>query len=569
VIEALLRRGGARVLLLAVGAIVGCVTVQVSPSAVACNALTDLQVLTPEIRLVVLYTKNAAAATWDIEGEITLAVEEMNAAFLRSGVDVRAEIAHMEVIDLPGDVATGVTVLASDLKTGTGPLAAAHALRTQWHGDVVVLVAVPAGGGGSTFTMKAPSLAFETEAFLVVDRSDMGSQLTLTHEMGHILGSAHQRPVSSVAQPKYGYAYPHVCTYCVLGALTGWRTIMAGNTAPWTTRVEYFSNPDVFLGAEPTGVSSLDPNAEDNRQTFSNTAPIVAAFRLTPSWIVSAGAASPWFEKRVADELLSDVAFADFDGNGETDAFKIDPLTRDWQIARGASRPWEFLNTDPTLTPLNELRFADFDGDGTADVFRSDVTAKTWFVSRGGTSAWQSWNGPSPDLAIPVAQLAFGQFEAGGGADVLWVDATTHQWFIVVGGTGLWVKVNGPNPALDVPMTDLRFGDFDGDGVTDVFRSDVATGTWFWSQSASSDWKPLNGPSPDLMAPVSSLAFGDFDGDKTTDVLVAQGVAWGASAGGSQNPKLIKMSCTAPGNVAVGDFDGDGTADVIRAGIRP
>ena len=533
----------------------------------ACSDLSDISVgTTPEVRLLVLYSENASLNTNDIESEIILAVEEMDLAFQSSGINARAVVAHMEKVSITD--AGGETTLLSQLKAGTGGLERVTELRNAYHADVVGLIAE--GINGKAFPMYVPTMNARDNAFFVAGRVAVGSTLTLAHEFGHLLGGVHQRPSPPPPDaPRYSYAFPMICLTCVVDGLTGWRTIMATNTSPQTTRIERYSNPDLQFGGTPLGASGNDPEPRDMRKTFTNTAPLAAYFRYTPVWFASAGGAGPWFEKRVTDESMTALAFADFDGDRETDAFMIDQATSTWRISRGASDAWEVLRVDPEKTPLAELQFADFNGDGQADVFRSDVGQQTWFVSWSGTSDWQVLQGPAASLAVPVKDLAFGSFDGDAKADVFRVDVSSRTWLVSAGGASAWTLLGATDPMRTQPIAELQLGDFDGDGVTDVFRSDVPSATWYWSKGGTSSWQPLNGPADDLAVPVDELGFGDFDGDGAMDVLVLNALAWSVAWRGAGLLEFLKVSCLRRNDVRLGDFDGDRVTDVIRAGIRP
>jgi len=540
-----------------------CAPVSVAPS---CADLSDLRVgELPEVRLLVLYSEKAALNSGDIEGVIEAAVEEINVALRLSQVRLQVTLVHMARVALNDNQSN--SALRGALTDGTGPLAVAHSLRDEHHADVVALIAEVAGGMG--WPMTVPSPTHRDKAFLVAGRIGTGADLDLAHEVGHILGGVHHRPVALPDQPRYRYAYPHICHGCVIDGLTGWRTIMATPTDPYTTRVEYFSNPQVAYGGSLTGVPSTGVDAEDNRKTLTNTASIAASFRITPVWFASAGASGPWFEKRAADEQLANLAFADLDGDGETDAFKVSTQAKKWYISRSASLFWEELNDDASGTALPDLRFADFDGDGAADVFRIDGTTGEWLVSWKGTSGWQVLNSTISTAGVPVTDLAFGYFDGDTKADVFRSDAPSGTWFISPAGQGPWQAVNGPASEFKSPVVDLGFGDFDGDGITDVFRSEVSSQRWFWSKGGSVSWEVLNGPHVDLAVPVAELLLGDFDGDGTTDVLRANGAGWAVAVAGKGPLGLVKLSCVTHVDMAVGDFDGDRSADIIRVGIRP
>lgn len=534
----------------------------------SCSDLMDMSVApVPEIRIVVLYSAKAAAATVDIEGEIRHSVLEANAVFARSDIPLRLALAHMESITLTNEAA--VLTLVEDMINGVSPLQVAQTLRDRYHADIVALV--PEAGAGAAIPMLVPGMKFSDSAYVVVGRYVMMSNLTLPHEIAHILGSNHHRDETSPAKlPAYRYAFPKRCPTC------GWRTIMAAPDLFLTVRIWHFSNPDVLYydpgipadPGNPTGEPITVAQPEDNRRALTNTGPIVSYFRMTPAWFASAGGASPWFDKRATDETMSQVRFADLDGDKSADAFMIDD-TGAWLISRSASGPWEpWRGVDPLTAPLEQLRFADFNGDGIDDVFYVDVGGGRWVVSHGGTTAWQTLNTSTGIMGFAVTDLAFGEFDGNPGADVFRSDAVNGAWYYSSGGQSGWTSLGLPDASRKIPTSQLRIGDFNADGTSDVFQSDIPAETWRWSRSGVGPWQVLLHDA-ETAVPVSGLLFGDFDGDKFTDVLKPTGQAWGVSWKGTAAPVLLKLSCAKVNDVALGDFDGDGTTDVIRAGIRP
>jgi uncharacterized repeat protein (TIGR01451 family) len=157
-------------------------------------------------------------------------------------------------------------------------------------------------------------------------------------------------------------------------------------------------------------------------------------------WRFRAGGQGAWDDSLESDPLpLVDLAFADFDGNGITDVFSIDPVTGRGRYSRDARFPW--ANLDVQDIPLTLLRFGDFNGDGHDDIFtRTD----------------------------------------------------SGQWRYLSAGLLPWVDVQ-----MDpLSINDLRFGNFNGDNFTDVFSIDPNTGRWRYSSGAQSTWILLGPPGP-------------------------------------------------------------------------
>lgn len=551
-----------------------CTTTQLQTVAAAlhCTDMQNIGVGRPrEIRMVALYTQGAAAAAAivgnNVENEITLAFNEMNNIFAQSRIPVVAVLAHMEQVTLAEPQADSDVL--NQLINAQGTLAVAHTLRDRHFADIVALVTT--SEGGLTRRMLAPTMSARDHAFLIAGRGPMGQQFTLAHEVGHVLGGVDGRPGSATNQPRYRYAYAQTCTTCFVNGLTGWHTIMGTPTLlpddiNITTRIEWFSNPDLQYFGTSIG-SAVDPFA-DNRETLSNTASLVAGFRYTPAWFASLGAEAPWFEKRVDPSPMREIHIGDFNGDRQADAFRVDASTSMWYVSYSASQPWTQVFVDPRAVPVTELRFADFDGNGVTEVFFADLIGKQWLVWRGGTD-WQVLNSTAAAGAnIPVTQMAFGNLEGDAGVDVFWADVSMGEWKVSRNGSSDW-NVIRTDPTLKFDTDKLRLADFDKDGVVDVFRSDVSAETWFLSKSGTSGWEVLNGPSAELAVEPTDLAIGDFDGDGIADIIKPTGITWDIARSGKGPLQVLKLSCARIDNMALGDFDGDGSIDVLRSGIRP
>jgi hypothetical protein len=140
--------------------------------------------------------------------------------------------------------------------------------------------------------------------------------------------------------------------------------------------------------------------------------------------------------------------YTDFDGNGITDVFSIDPVDQRGRYSPDSTMNW--VDLDVQNIPLNLLRFGDFNGDGITDIFtRTD----------------------------------------------------SGQWRYLSGGLLPWI--DGASDPLSI--NDLAFGDFNGDGRTDVF-SIAPDGRWRYSSAAVSAWILL-GPPVDTGTPTYTPTF--------------------------------------------------------------
>jgi peptidyl-Asp metalloendopeptidase len=207
------------------------------------------------IRVLVVYTPAAAAASADIEAEAQLAIDAANTAYENSEMLTRLELvataptAYVE----NGNIHEDLGHLANQ---EDGEMDEVHALRNAWLADFVALLIEDSPDYcGLAALMSVVSPEFESSAFSVTYRPCAVGNLTLAHEIGHNMGCHHDRANADSA-PAYSWAYGFQ------DPEGDFRTVMAivsGCPAP-CTRVAQFSNPDVLWLGDPTGV---DPGEED------------------------------------------------------------------------------------------------------------------------------------------------------------------------------------------------------------------------------------------------------------------------------------------------------------------
>lgn len=243
-----------------------------------------------QIDLMVAYTADARAAEGGqaaIEALINLRVNGMNQANMNSQVNVNFELVRVMEVDYQesGNLSTDLYRLMDQTDAYLNEV---HNARDASKADLVGLYVAEGNNGmcGNAFQMVVDESWFETFAFGVSALDYPGtyscSPLTLAHEFGHNMGNAHDRQNASGNLPDdffaYGYQAPN----------KAFRTIMAydcsGQSCP---RINYWSNPDVQYGGQPTGVDfeSNPSQAADVARSLRESAPLIANFRnsCTPS----------------------------------------------------------------------------------------------------------------------------------------------------------------------------------------------------------------------------------------------------------------------------------------------
>lgn len=233
--------------------------------------------------ILVAYTAAAvsrAGSVATIESRILNAVAAANSAYVNSNVGIRLNVVGLHMTDY---VETGdITLSLSRLRgTADGYMDEVHSLRNQLGADLVALISEDTNACGVAYVMSNPSSGFASSAFSVTRQGCFGGH-TFAHEIGHNQGNAHDRKNGGSSAYPYSFGY-RTCDNIAPSNGQSFRTVMAYSCTG--SRVNYFSNPNVYYNGAPMGVHyELDPaNSADNARSMNNTAPITAAFRGSPS----------------------------------------------------------------------------------------------------------------------------------------------------------------------------------------------------------------------------------------------------------------------------------------------
>jgi Metallo-peptidase family M12 len=242
------------------------------------------------VDVMVVYTttaRQAAGGTGAMNALIALAVSESNAGYGNSNVTQRLRLVHTAEVNYSEAGFDWITALNRLTNTSDGFMDEVHTLRDTYGADAVVLIVNNTAFCGLAWLMTTVSDGFKTNAFSLVSRPCAAGNYTFAHELGHNMGSHHDRANASgpAAFPySYGYQAPDAA----------FRTIMAYNCEGLgCPRVNYWSNPEVFFGGQPMGVEHTLPDAADNRRSLNNTAFTVANWRNSAPAAAKAQITSP------------------------------------------------------------------------------------------------------------------------------------------------------------------------------------------------------------------------------------------------------------------------------------
>ncbi|MGY1410412.1 FG-GAP-like repeat-containing protein [Luteimonas sp. A611] len=470
-----------------------------------------------------------------------------NAAYANSGVNMRLRLVHAMSVSYADNTRnrdalqqlTGYNVDTQQPVTPNAAFNALRAARNEYGADLVAFVRryrePEQDGCGIAWLLGMDQSGISTadEAFgyaVVSDGSDRDegdnntyfcSQFSLAHELGHLMGQAHDRDnATDAGVHSYSYGYREASP-------TGFFTIMAYPSGNAQIEAPYFANPAVRFSNRPTGTSTTD-----NVRSMNSTMPIVARFRNTVVPMVN--------------------AYSDFNGDGLSDVVWRNNSSGQNQLWASPGFGSQAL-TGADSTWLH-AGIGDFNGDGMSDlVWRRGTTTLIWYSGNSNTRATLT------SLAAQWQISGVGDLNGDGKDDLVLRDSRTS-------GLIVWYSANSATRKSLSPVNSTwalaAVADLDGDGKDDLLWRSNTGANMVWSAGEYAQRRSLA-----ALVPTWSLAAsGDLDGDGKAD-LIWRHAANGASVvwrAGNLNTRWSLSSLDSTWTIAaVADYNGDGRDDVL------
>jgi hypothetical protein len=211
-------------------------------------------VCTEPMRVLVVYTQNAANSVPNINAVIDLSIQQYNTTVDNSGIGGTPQTNYIQEAGRQ-QVTFGTNSPETTTDPGTATTrvrdnANIQNLRNQFSADLVVcLVEQTYADDVIGNAANIPASNFDYCAIVRAPFSSSAGFFTFTHEVGHLLGGRHQ---DDGGGPSYSHGYQFTTN-----TSTTVRTMMH-RFANGSTRIMNFSNPNVNVGGVPSGTFNFN-----------------------------------------------------------------------------------------------------------------------------------------------------------------------------------------------------------------------------------------------------------------------------------------------------------------------
>ncbi len=228
-----------------------------------------------EVTVLFIYSNEFANGFTNPVTRINQMIAFSNDAYVRSGINIELKFAHAQQLNFNNSESTGT--LLSQSRSGTGSFSNVHAIRDQYYADMVAVLPFKASGGiGGIAYVNGNNQAY---AYSVSQFAVWGSDSLFAHEIGHNLGSGHERTSANSSQPS-------PCTGGYTGYACGHGNNSEGTIMSYLNDRAWgyvFSNPQLDCLGAPCGIANGQANAADNKTSFNITGPLIEVFRVDNS----------------------------------------------------------------------------------------------------------------------------------------------------------------------------------------------------------------------------------------------------------------------------------------------